>query len=208
MVAFATQDVIESRRSTRTFLKTPLSGDDVDKIAAYLEDHHHLVGPFGHLIELDLVIESEERAKDTIGTYGVIRNPQGYILGRSIIDTTSLFDYGFVLENVVLYLTALDIGTCWLGGRFDKEQAKGEIALADGEIIPAITPIGYSEERQRTKERVMRTFLHANKRKPDDQLFFYEAFGQPLGESRRRIPASASLSARSVHRRRTNSPGG
>jgi nitroreductase len=176
------QKAIETRKSTRTFQKKPLSPVDIEKISGYLNRPENLIGPFGYQFEFELLIESEERDKDQIGTYGFIKNPQGYILGSSIIETKSLFDYAYVLENIVLYLTAIGVGTCWLGGRFQKQEAMSQLSLKENEIIPAITPIGYPQEKQRLKERMIRSVLQARKRKPEEQLFYYEAFGQPLGD--------------------------
>jgi nitroreductase len=176
------QKAIETRKSTRTFQKEPLSPVDIEKISGYLNRPENLIGPFGYQFEFELLIESEERDKDQIGTYGFIKNPQGYILGSSIIETKSLFDYAYVLENIVLYLTAIGVGTCWLGGRFQKQEAMSQLSLKENEIIPAITPIGYPQEKQRLKERMIRSVLQARKRKPEEQLFYYEAFGQPLGD--------------------------
>jgi nitroreductase len=176
------QKAIEARKSTRTFQKEPLSSVDIEKISGYLNRPENLVGPFGYQFEFELLIESEERDKDQIGTYGFIKNPQGYILGSSIIETKSLFDYAFVLENIVLYLTTIGVGTCWLGGRFRKQEAISQLSYTENKIIPAITPIGYPQEKPRLKERMIRNVLQARKRKPEEQLFYYEAFGQPLGD--------------------------
>ena len=176
------QKAIETRKSTRTFQKEPLSPVDIEKISGYLNKPENLIGPFGYQFEFELLIESEERDKDQIGTYGFIKNPQGYILGSSILETKSLFDYAYVLENIVLYLTAIGVGTCWLGGRFQKQEAMSQLSFKENEIIPAITPIGYPQEKQRLKERMIRSVLQARKRKPEEQLFYYEAFGQPLGD--------------------------
>jgi len=175
-------NAIEGRKSTRTFQETPLTPTDLEKIASYLNDPVNLVGPFGNKVSLELALETGTQKTEQIGTYGIIQNAQGYILGGCNKETQSLFDYAYVLEDIVLYLTTLGIGTCWLGGRFRKQQAMSRISLADNEIIPAITPIGYPKEKPRLKERAMRTILKANKRKLEDQLFFYETFEQPLGD--------------------------
>lgn len=176
------QKAIEARKSTRTFQKEPLSPADIEKISGYLVKPENLIGPFGYQFNFELLIESEDRDKDQIGTYGFIKDPQGYILGTSIIETKSLFDYAYVLENIVLYLTTIDIGTCWLGGRFQKQEALSQLRFKENHIIPAITPIGYPQDKQRLKERMIRSVLQARKRKPEEQLFYYEAFGQPLGD--------------------------
>ena len=174
MNTILTHDVIDERKSTRTFLKTPLEAADLAAIRAFITNPENLVGPFGHQVQFDLVVEDGGSAKQKIGTYGMIANAQGYILGGSTKDTTRLFDYAYVLEDIVLYLTSMGIGTCWLGGRFRKQEAMAHLSLAEDEIIPAITPIGYAQEKARLKEQLVRTVLKARNRKPEDQLFFYE----------------------------------
>jgi len=176
------QQAIEARKSTRTFLKEPLSPVDIEKISGYLNNPENLIGPFGYQFEFELLIESEERDKDQIGTYGFIKNPQGYIFGSSIIETKSLFDYAYVLENIVLYLTTIGVGTCWLGGRFQKHEAMSQLSFKGNKVIPAITPIGYAHDKKRLKEKMIRSVLQARKRKPENELFYYKAFGQPLGD--------------------------
>jgi len=178
----ASKNPIEVRKSTRTFQNKPLTTDDLGKISDYLNKSENLIGPFGHQFEFDLLIEPEEGKKDQIGTYGFIKNPQGYILGSSSLELESLFDYAFVLENIVLSLTALEIGTCWLGGRFKKQEALSRLTPAENEIIPAIIPIGYPQEKGRPKEKMIRRVLGAKTRKPNDEIFFYEEFGQPIGD--------------------------
>jgi len=175
-------NAIETRISTRTFEETPLNPTDLKNISSYLNDPKNFIGPFGNKIKLDLVMETGTQDKEKLGTYGFIQNAQGYIIGSSTKDTQKLFDYAYVLENMVLYLTLLGVSTCWLGGRFRKQEAMSRISLADNDIIPAIVPVGYATEKARLKERVVRTVLKARKRKPEDQLFFYKTIDQPLGD--------------------------
>lgn len=172
---------IEIRKSTRTFQNMPLTTSDLNKIATFLRDPKNSIGPHGNQFHFELVLETGTQEKEQLGTYGVIQNAQGYILGSSTKETEKLFDYAFALENIVLYLTSLGIATCWLGGRFDKQQAMSRISLADNKIIPAITPIGYPKEKPHLKARVMKTVLRPHKRKLENELFFYETFDTPLG---------------------------
>ena len=174
------QQAIEARKSTRTFQNIPLTQDDLGKILGYLNMAENLIGPFGHQFEFELLIEPAEGKKDQIGTYGFIKNPQGYILGSSSLEIKSLFDYAYVLENIVLYLTTIGVGTCWLGGRFQKQEAMSQLSFKGNKVIPAITPIGYPQEKGRPKEKMIRRVLGASTRKPNDEIFFYEEFGQPI----------------------------
>jgi len=173
-------NVYEVRKSSRTFQDKPLSSENLDKISRFINHPANLVGPFGNKFKFDLVIEKKTQDEQKIGTYGIIKNAQGYILGSSNTDTKSLFDYAFVFENIVLYLTKLNIGTCWLAGRFRKQHAMSHLPLEEGQIIPAITPFGYAAEKPRLKERLARNILKVNTRLPENRLFFYQSFDTPL----------------------------
>lgn len=84
------------------------------------------------------------------------------------------------MEYVVLYATDLGLGTCWLGGFFNRSLFSEKINASSNEIVPAITPIGHYPEKRRTKEKIIRAAIKANKRKPWEQIFFQEKFNSPL----------------------------
>lgn len=50
---------------------------------------------------------------------------------------------GYVFEKIVLYITSLGLGTCWLGGSFNKADFEKAITLEEDEFIPVISPMGY-----------------------------------------------------------------
>lgn len=171
---------IRIRESTRNFQETPLTPEDLAKIETYLGEPKNLTGPYGDQFELELILQTGYIKKETIGTYGFIKNPQGFIVGKSINDVITLFQFGYVFENLILYLSSLGIGNCWLGGTFNKEKLMSSLSLSENEIIPAITPLGYSQDTRHFKERVQRRVIGANQRKSRESLFFYDNFDQPL----------------------------
>ena len=176
------QNPVEIRISNRTFQKKPLSVEDLEKISSILSKSEKQAGPFGNHFRFELLIETEEIKNSKIGTYGFIKNPRGYIISKSRNETMCLFDYAFILETIILDLTALGIGTCWLGGRFRKQEAMSHLSMKGNEIIPAITPLGYPAENQRFQERMIKSILGARKRKSEDEIFYYATFGEALGK--------------------------
>ena len=54
--------------------------------------------------------------------------------------------------------------------------------MKEGEIIPCITPIGYTLEKQRMLERAMRTAVKADRKKSWVELFFNGDFETPLAK--------------------------
>ncbi len=67
--------------------------------------------------------------------------------------------------------TDLGLGTCWLGGFFNRSLFSAKIDRTSDEIVPAITPIGYPVQKS-VREKLIRSFAKAHKRLPWDQLFF------------------------------------
>ncbi len=180
-------EAIEARRSIRNFHHLPLHRAVEGQIRNWLNDPANLTGPSGLAsgnpsgtqFEFELLIESGER-KERLGTYGFIKNAQGYIVGSSPKDTYSLVEFGCVFERMMLYLTSIDVGTCWLAGTFDRQQLNHTLPLSEERTIPAITPIGYPAKNKHIKERIARRAIKADQRKPANELFYLADFDQPL----------------------------
>jgi hypothetical protein len=92
----------------------------------------------------------------------------------------AFLDYGFVLETIILELTRLNLGTCWLGGTFSRSQFAGMINLPDKQVIPAITPVGYASDHHRFGERIIRLSAGSARRQDPERLFFEENPAQPI----------------------------
>jgi hypothetical protein len=75
------------------------------------------VGPFGSPVRFSLVAakpgESETLKK--LGTYGFIKGARAFIIGAIKHSEKNLEDYGYLMEQVILFATSLGLGTCWLG---------------------------------------------------------------------------------------------
>jgi len=50
-------------------------------------------------------------------------------------------------------------------------------------VIPAISPVGYPEEKLSFMEKAIRLTVKADRRKPIDALFFINDFSQPIQEN-------------------------
>jgi hypothetical protein len=160
--------------------KRALSPDHLDKIQAYLDLPENLIGPYGSSFQLDLLFNTSFKTEGKVGTYGIINNPQGYIIGRCSNERRRLFEFGFVFEGLILFLTSMGIGTCWLAGTFNRKKLNLPSPLAEGEIIPAITPFGYATESRKLKEKLQRKVIKSDQRKPNEHLFFFDSFSTPL----------------------------
>lgn len=175
-------ETISKRQSIRTYDTENLTETDYKKINDYIKEEHNLIGPFGKKgkIELIQVTDNVTDKGIKLGTYGFIKNPRAYLVGLTDNNKYSLLDFAYTFQRLVLYLTEFGIGTCWMGGTFNRHSFEQEIHLGDGEFIPCITPIGYPKEKQRVFDKALRFVVKADNKKPWDKLFYDTSFEAPL----------------------------
>ncbi|RXJ04227.1 nitroreductase [Anaerobacillus alkaliphilus] len=175
-------DTIKQRKSIRTFETNKISNEHLLQLQDYIDDEENLVGPLGRKCRVEL-IQIKNNVSDKgikLGTYGFIKNHQGYLVG--IIENTKmdLVEFGYIFEKVILFATEIGIGTCWIGGTFNRNSFSKEIGVSDNEFIPCITPIGYAKEKQRLFDKTLRYVTKADNKKSWEELFFYEDFETPF----------------------------
>lgn len=173
-------DLIEQRFSCRTYRPEPIEPESRERLTDFFEATR--VGPLGNRARFKLIAAHEEDASALrgMGTYGFIKNPTGFIIGACRDEEMSLEDYGYLMEAIILRATDLGLGTCWLGGTFNRSRFAREIDLGDDEIIPAVTSLGYIAEDPRRVDQTIRNTAGSDRRMTWSELFFERSFDQPL----------------------------
>jgi len=115
---------------------------------------------------------SAENKKLKLGTYGFISGARYFIIGQTTPDKNAYLDYGYLLEKIILECTELKLGTCWLGGTFDRGEFAKTVDLKKGNVIPAITPVGFPTTNRSLGDKVIRLGAGSKKRKGWEALFF------------------------------------
>jgi len=85
---------------------------------------------------------------------------------------------GYFGEILVLKATALGLGTCWVGGTFDRSL----MSVPQGEELICVVPVGKVRAEATLKERMIRGAIH-RKSKTIDQLLQTD---EPVSENLRR----------------------
>jgi len=165
-------ELMRTRTSVRSFAETPLPPDLSSRITKLWEAERAGVPDlFDSDIRLKL-LDGEQIKNGRLGTYGVIRSPQGFIAGLCPNEEHDLIAFGFRMERLLLALRGEGIETCWLGGTFRRGAFTSLLAEGDGLIIPAVLPIGYSADRRGLQERIMRRLAGSDQRRERSRLFF------------------------------------
>lgn len=168
------------RVSCRTYFKEGVSSDQKRMIGEFLG--RYTKGPFGNEVRFRLVDFSELGQDEikSLGTYGVIKDAPLFIVGAVKNQIRALEDYGYCMEKVILAVTSLGLGTCWLGASFRRKAFEKTIHIADGELIPTVTPVGIAAEKKSFTESMVRVLAGSDARKPWTRLFFDGDFFTPL----------------------------
>lgn len=173
------QQTIEKRNSVRSYEEKKLSTQDKEKLMAYADS---LTNPFGvkvnfHIIEKDLDSKGQK-----LGTYGVIKGASTF-LGVSVENTElGLEAAGYEFENLILYATHMGLGTVWLAATFSRDAFMSAMGIKEGDLFPAISPVGYPASKRSLRESVMRKTMKSDQRKPWKDIFFKDNFSTPLTE--------------------------
>jgi len=113
----------------------------------------------------------------------MIKGASRYIGATITLGPMALEALGYEFEALVLYLADLSLGTCWLGGTFNRQSFSNAMKIEAGKIFPIITPYGYAADHKHFKEKAMRKLIKADQRKEWNQLFFSDDFQSPLSEA-------------------------
>jgi nitroreductase len=173
-------ETLEARRSVRSFSGYPLASGDRALIEGAIRGSGPC--PFGTTPRFVLVEPHEvgAQASGRIGTYGVIKDAPAFIAGAVTPGPFVFADFGFALEGILLTAVSGGLGTCWLGGTFDRSGVVRALHLAGDEIVPAISPVGEPSERRTLADSAIRALAGSRNRKPWDRLFFDGTFGHAL----------------------------
>ena len=173
-------EIIKRRCSWRSYSGTAIDNQTINLINDFIKN---LPGPpFGTEARFE-IISAPGKKEGVKGTYGVIRGADTFIAGAVKETPREMEDYGYQFEKIILYATSLGLGTCWLGGTFKRTLFAEKLDLYEGEIIPAVTPLGYPAGRRTVIDTAFRFFAGSKKRKTFSELFFMKAFDSPLNET-------------------------
>ena len=172
--------LIERRFSCRKYATKPIADEKQDKLTNFLNALPQ--APFGSRPRFGLVAaqENDSQTLRGLGTYGFIRNAAGFVVGTMTPAEYDLEDYGYLLEMILLHATALDLGTCWLGGTFTKSRFAEIVQPAENETMPAIAAIGEFAQKDQKRMGWTSRMAGSHKRLAWEVLFADTRFGEPL----------------------------
>lgn len=157
-------DAVYARRSRRSYLKTCIPD-------AHRAELLHLIALLN--LEHDLHIQLIENAAPVFegfgASYGMFRNVEHFIalVGKKS-DPLLRRKLGYCGERLVLEATRMELGTCWVGGTFDRSKCPAE--LLPGEQLLLVIAIGQVSPMESRREQMIHNFT-ARRSKPLEALY-------------------------------------
>jgi len=138
-------DAIYKRRSIRKYKTGGLSLEEFKKLDTLMK---HCPKLYDHIpMDIHVIKEGEKihaLFSGIINSYTKVTAPH-YLIITSEDKEGYLENVGFALEHIVLELTNLGIGTCWIGGFDKKAFFKGMIPMAENHIPVIVIAFGHPE---------------------------------------------------------------
>ena len=164
--------LVMQRKSVRSFDGEPLRADDREKLEAYLAG---LQTPFD--VPMDFrILDAKEHALSS----PVVTGTELYAAGKLRRGELAEVAFGYAFEKFILCAMSLGVGTVWIAGTMDRPAFERAMALAEGEFLPAVTPLGYPAKKRSLRDAAMRRVIKADSRLPFEELFFRDDCDRPM----------------------------
>lgn len=146
-------DALYKRKSVRKYLNKQLPAEVFEEMQNIIQTAERLYPEIP--MNIHIVKEGEKIHKISsgfIGSYGKIEAPH-YLVVTSEEKEGYLENIGFTLENVVLQLTEMNIGTCWIGGSINKSLLKNIITIEEKQFPVIVLSFGTPEKEEDLKPK-------------------------------------------------------
>lgn len=171
-----TDALVRGRRSVRTFDERPISLQDMNNLCTFMEK---IDNPYALPIEFKLLDAKKQRLSCpvVVGTdlYVGVKTKKVPFFNEAV---------GYSFEAFMLYAQSLGIGTVWIGGTMDRAAFERAMEIAENEVMPCVSPLGYPAKKMSLREAMMRKGTKADNRMAFGDLFFDGSFEMPLTQER------------------------
>lgn len=172
------QKEMEQRKSIRKYTADTIPGKELQELKKMLKEQKPMFMDATFRLEL---FENHKKNEAKLGyLFGMGRIKAPYcIAGIFKGEDKNMVEVGIALEKVVLYLTRLGLGTCYLG-TFDREAVARMVHLSEGEHVGIVVALGYPAEGFMNSG--FRRLAGSTKRRAPEEISSYLDYKRGAGE--------------------------
>lgn len=144
------RDAVLNLISRRTYLEEVWTEDEIGKIMNMILQANRESG-----LNIEFLQEGRKAFNSFKHTYGMFKNANSILLLKGGRDDNNLQEKaGYYGESLVLDLTDMRLGTCWIGGTYDWNQ----LTIKDSEELVCVILVGHVNKLT-IKEKFLRTTI-------------------------------------------------
>ena len=165
-------ETIKNRVSVRTFNKSAISESVIKEVRDYI---NKVDNPLRIPIEFQILDAKEHGLSSP-----VIIGADTYVAAKYKKVPKAEIAFGYAFEKFILFATSLGLGTVWLAATIDRKAFEKAIELKEGEVMPAVSPIGYAAEKRSIRENLMRKGMKSDDRLSFERMNYKLDYNHPL----------------------------
>lgn len=155
-------NAINNRVSRRSYLNSEISEENVLYLVRKINDLNKESD-----LRISFINNASTAFKNTTTSYGMFKNVKSVILLKGKKDDVHLYEkIGYYGELLVLEATALQLGTCWVGGTYSKDSFLSYVN--DDEELVCIVVVGNVNEHLGIKEKMISKLVHRKSKTIED----------------------------------------
>ena len=165
-----TMEAIDRRISRRSYLPTPLPEKTVRILQGAIAEANTASG-----LQISLVQNGGAAFSGFRRSYGMFSGVRDYFaLAGPCNDLCLMEKVGYYGELLVLEATRLELGTCWVGGTYDKKSCP--VRLRPGDELVCVISVGAVPKEPGWKEKLIYRMVHRSTKSVEQM---YTAEGTP-----------------------------
>lgn len=162
--------VINKRVSRRSYTLEPIAQDSITIINDLINIYNTNTGMTSLLLE-----DGSEAFNSFHKSYGIFTNVKSIIVLKGPRKDPHLREKtGYYGQRLVLKATQLSLGTCWVGGTFDRTSSV--LNIDDSEECFCVITIGNIDKKLSSKEIALKTLFKGRYKTPADFLDIKENY--------------------------------
>lgn len=155
------KEALLHRTSRRSYTGEPLDVKTIETLQSYIEQYNTRSG-----LRIRLITDGADAFNGLSKSYGMFSRVTAFIaMIAPTEDAATAQRIGYYGEKLVLDATCMGLGTCWVGGTFDRKSLTHQ--LAPDEKLYAVITVGKIAAQLTLKERMITAAIHRKQRPPE-----------------------------------------
>ncbi len=173
------------RRSVRRYAKRPVEPETLKAVSGLVAALEPLIVANRFNCQVRVIEGRSDILASSIGSYARIISAPCFVVPSICGDLRVMEDAGYRLEQLVIGLARLELGSCWVGALSNEGRVARELGVRTGWRIPAVIVFGHPDLGfvGRNVNRLYRGVVGAPNRLAYEKFVFAERFGQPATPS-------------------------